>query len=290
MPEYHVSRYRRTIVALLLGVSVITVLIVAHDAQWQVTGGERPPPAHTGEPSAVSSRWYRPSTTVTWRWQLSGVVDPATTYDLHNLDLYDTPVSTLAAIRARGEHSVCYLSAGSWEEWRPDAAAFPAVVLGQALDGWPGERWLDIRRLDLLAQLMNARLDLCKAKGFEAVEPDNVDGYTNTTGFPLTYADQIAYNRWLAEQAHARGLGIALKNSAEQVDDLAEIFDFAIVEECFTYDECRRYTPFVARGKAVLAVEYTVETTAFCAQAQQLNFRAMQKRRGLDAWALPCWP
>jgi hypothetical protein len=58
-------------------------------------------------------------------------------------------------------------------------------VIGDPYEGWPGERWLDIRRIDLLAPLIGQRLELCRIKGFDAVEPDNIDGYTNDTGFSL---------------------------------------------------------------------------------------------------------
>ncbi len=69
----------------------------------------------------------------------------------------------------------------------------------------------------LLAPLMRARLDLCQAKGFDAVEPDNIDGYQvdGGTGFPLTAGDQLRYNRWIAAEAHCRGLSIGLKNDSD---------------------------------------------------------------------------
>ena len=56
-----------------------------------------------------------------------------------------------------------------------------------------------------------ARLDLCKAKGFDAVEPDNMEIYTNDTGFPLTYEDQLKFALWLADEAHKRGLAIGVE-------------------------------------------------------------------------------
>jgi hypothetical protein len=282
---------RRLRIAATLLVGFISCGGLALWASWlRAEEGTMVRPTSSASTPTAPGAWYRPPQDVTWRWQLTGTVDPQARYDLHDLDLFDTPERTVATIRARGEHAVCYLSAGSWEDWRPDAAAFPEVVRGRPLDGWPGERWLDIRRLDLLGPAIGARLDLCKAKGFAAVEPDNIDGYANESGFPLTAADQLAYNRWLAEQAHARGLGIALKNDAEQVAELVAVFDFAIVEECFTYDECAAYLPFIASGKAVLAVEYRDDSPEFCAQARQLGFRALLKRRDLDAWARLCWP
>jgi hypothetical protein len=69
--------------------------------------------------------------------------------------------------------------------------------------------------MDLLESIMEARLDMCKAEGFDGIEPDNVDGFLNDTGFPLTYEDQLRYNIWLADKAHERGLSIGLKNDMD---------------------------------------------------------------------------
>ena len=110
-------------------------------------------------------------------------------------------------------------------------------MLGRG-NGWPGERWLDIRRLSVLEPLMATRFDMCRDKGFDAVEPDNMDGYRNSTGFPLTAHDQLAYNRLIAELAHERGLAVGLKNDLDQIPELVGDFDFAVNEECAEYDEC----------------------------------------------------
>jgi hypothetical protein len=104
---------------------------------------------------------------------------------------------------------------------------------------------------------MRARLDQCRDKGFDGVEPDNIDGYTNDTGFPLTYADQIEHNKWLAAEAYQRELSIGLKNDPDQVADLLATFDWALTEDCFAEYCCDRLLPFVAAGKAVFSAEYT---------------------------------
>ncbi|HZZ00980.1 MAG TPA: endo alpha-1,4 polygalactosaminidase, partial [Candidatus Baltobacteraceae bacterium] len=78
------------------------------------------------------------------------------------------------AERALG--SVC-VDAGTWEKWRPDASQFPKSVLGLPDGGWPGERWLDIRQTSVLEPIVNKRLQLCKSKNFDGVDPDNLDGY-----------------------------------------------------------------------------------------------------------------
>jgi hypothetical protein len=228
-----------------------------------------------------------PPRDVTWAWQLTGTLDLSGRLGLYDIDLFGTSAAQVAQIHAQGGKAVCYLSAGTWEDWRPDAGQFPAAVRGQS-NGWPGEVWVDIRAEPVRA-VMRARLDLCKAKGFDAVEPDNIDGYSNRTGFPLSAADQLAYNRWLAAEAHARGLGIALKNDAEQAGQLAGDFDFALVEECAAYGECAAYAPFTQAGKAVLAVEYGGSAAAFCAEFNRLGFRGLLKRMDLDAWYQACW-
>ena len=160
---------------------------------------------------------------------------------------------------------------------------FPESVLGDPLEGWPGERWLDIRQIDLLAPIMSARLDLAQSKGCDGVEPDNIDGYANQSGFQLSADDQLAYNRWLAEQAHLRQLSIGLKNDLDQVSDLLPHFDWALNEQCFQYNECDLLLPFIQAGKAVFGVEYELEPDAFCSQANALDFDWLKKNLELDA-------
>ncbi len=238
--------------------------------------------------------WWQPPVNTTWQWQLTDPVDPSFDVEMYDIDMFDNDPSTVAALHAQGRKVICYISVGSWEEWRPDADQFPESVLGNNYEGWPGEKWLDIRQIELLAPIMRARLDWCKAKGFDGIEPDNIDGYTNDTGFPLTYQDQLQYNIWLANEAHARGLSIGLKNDDEQVGDLLSHFDWAMTEDCFAEGWCADVQPFIAAGKAVFAAEYTDQMTVneflsgVCPQAQAMGFSAILKDRDLDAWRTGC--
>ncbi len=205
-----------------------------------------------------------------------------------DIDLFDNSASVVATLHGQGRKVICYMSAGSWEDWRPDSSDFPESVLGNYLEGYDDERWLDIRQLDVLGPIMGARLDLCRDKGFDGVEFDNIDGYSNSTGFPLRAADQVAYNTWLANAAHERGLSAGFKNDLDQVTDLEPSFDFAIVEECFQYDECDLALPFIEAGKAVFEVEYSGTLESFCPQANAMGFMSMKKHQSLDAWRQPC--
>jgi hypothetical protein len=234
---------------------------------------------------------WRPALNTSWQWQLDGAIDQTVDAQLFDIDLFETEASLVAALHAQGRKVVCYISVGSWEEWRPDADQFPPAVLGNDYEGWPGEKWLDIRQIDQLAPIMRARLDACRAKGFDGIEPDNIEGYANATGFPLTAQDQLTYNIWLADEAHARGLSIGLKNDPDQVAELLPYFDWALTEDCFDQGWCDQLTPFVTAGKAVFAAEYTdtgMTTGQFCPQANALNFNGILKHRELDAWRQAC--
>jgi hypothetical protein len=239
-------------------------------------------------PPPTTSRWI-PAQHTTWQWQLTTPVDQSVDAQMFDIDLFDNSASVVAALHAKGARVVCYLDAGTFEPGRPDASAFPAAAIGKELPDWPGEHWLDVRRLDVLGPIMDRRLDLCKQKGFDGVEFDNVDAYANDSGFPLSAADQLAYNRSLAAAAHARGLSAGLKNDLDQAAALQPDFDWALNEQCYQYKECDRLQPFLAAGKAVFVAEYSLDTSAFCAQANAAGIMALRKRLALDAWRQTCW-
>jgi hypothetical protein len=254
---------------------------------------DTPVPTNTPEPTPTPGNWWVPPQRTTWQWQLTDLpVDQSYDVDMYDIDIFDNDASVVASLHAQGRKVIGYFSAGSWEDWRPDAGQFPPEVLGND-NGWPGEKWLDIRRLDILGPIMEARMDLAVQKGFDGVEPDNVDGYSNKTGFPLTYQDQLDYNIFLANAAHERGLSVALKNDIEQIVDLEPHFDWALNEQCFQYRECDwpngGLLNFINAGKAVMNVEYKLRTNKFCPQANAWNFNSMKKNLDLDAWMEPCW-
>jgi len=235
--------------------------------------------------------WWQPAPGLTWQWELGDEdIDTSIEADVYDIDLY-VDQSIIDALHAKGRKVICYISVGSWEDWRPDKDQFPPEVLGKDYDGWPGERWLDIRQLDKLAPIMRARLDLCQSKGFDAVEPDNMEIYTNDTGFLLTYEDQLKYALWLADEAHQRGLAIGVKNAPDQVKDLVDHFDFAITEDAFYYDWAEEMKPFIEVGKPVFAAEYTDlggDFESYCRKSRELKFSTILKNRDLDAWIRTC--
>lgn len=232
---------------------------------------------------------WQPTPGTTWFIQYSGTLNLNKNVQVYNIDLFETSKTTIQTLQAKGIKVMCYFSAGSWENWRPDAGDFPSSVLGNNLEGWPGEKWLDIRQIGILGPIMGARLDIAVDKGCDGVDPDNVDGYTNNPGFPLTYNDQLTYNLWLSQQAHARGLSIGLKNDLEQINDLVDHFEWALNEECFDYNECNLLLPFINQNKAVFGIEYERALSTFCPQANTKQFSFILKNWDLDAYQENCW-
>jgi hypothetical protein len=239
------------------------------------------PPTATSVPATAtpSGSWWKPAVKSPWHWQLDDPVDfnnlhPVVFYDI---DLFNTPASDVAALHAQGIKVVCYFSAGSYEDGRPDSGQFTAADKGAKMEGWP-EYWIDTRSANV-RNIMAARIQLCKDKGFDGVEPDNIDGYSNNTGFPLTYATQLDYNRFLATTAHNLGLAILLKNDGDQAVDLWQDFDGELNEECFAYSECDVLnTYFVQNNKPVFHVEYGTALSTFCpTTADQLHFNSLRK-------------
>jgi hypothetical protein len=239
-------------------------------------------------PATAAAFWHPAPTTAPWQWQLQGKLDPGVDASVFDLDGFETSKAQVAGLKAEGRKVICYLDVGSWENYRPDRGQFPRSVRGATYEGFPEERWLDISRYSLFRKPLEARIAMCGRKGFDAVEPDNLAGFENKTGFDLTAADQLRFNRWIARQVHRRGMAVALKNDPTQVPQLVGAFDFAIVEECFQYDECGAYSPFVRAGKAVYEAEYELEPSEYCAQAAKLEFSAI--RKSYDLFARPWEP
>jgi hypothetical protein len=211
---------------------------------------------------------------------------PPTLYDV---DGFTTDTATVAALHDRGAIVVCYVETGAWERYRPDAADYPADVLGLSLAGYPDERYVDIRA-DAVFERVRARVQMCADKGFDAVEPDIDDSYTEQTGFAITRRDNVAFNARVAELVHSLGLLIALKNGDEPEFALAmePLVDFAIVEQCFEFDSCESFEPFVRAGKPVLVAEYDLDPAEFCAAADRQGFVAASMTEALTGETTPC--
>jgi hypothetical protein len=225
--------------------------------------------------------WVPSSTEpIHFHWQLSTTfsaprdVLPGDGAIVYDIDGQENDAATVAALHALGPNVkvVCYVDVGTLESFRPDAASFPASVIG-APNGWPGESWLDVRQQSILLPLMKARFQSwCKDKGFDAVEPDNLDAWENSPGFPITEAENISYDLAIAKMGHAMGLSMGLKNLPENAPSIEPDFDWALDEQCYQYDECSYFkTSFIAKGKAVFDVEYSQSPDCSDATGAHMN-------------------
>ncbi|WP_395848703.1 endo alpha-1,4 polygalactosaminidase [Cystobacter fuscus] len=253
------------------------------DGNLEAVRGPEAPLSDGGTPT-----WWRPTpaTPIHWHWQLSqdfsfprDVLPNKTVYDL---DGELTSAETVAKLHALGPDVVviCYFDAGVYEDYRSDKARFPASVIGNPDEGWDGSYWLDIRQLDILLPIMRDRMiNWCKNKGFDAIEPDETEVWSNDSGFPITKAQNNAFNKAIADLAHSLGMSVGLKGNNTEAPELVNYFDWALTEQCWEYDECALFkNSFIAQGKAVFNVEYNVNPN--CTRANQWHINS--SRRDLE--------
>lgn len=296
--------------ALILS-AVLSACAMTTQAQSQRTTRRRP--ATTATTSIARPSIWRPALRTSWHWMIDHRLDLANAKDMGLVDIdgtvlqgdrplvYDidwefNPASVVAALHTNGAKVICYVDVGAFEAYRPDAKSFPLIVRGRPDSHWEGSQWLDIRQRDILLPIMRARFQICKDKGFDAIEPDEVDGYANNSGFPLTYLDQLSYNRAIADLAHSLGMSVGLKGDVEQAKDLWRSFDWTLNEQCYEFKECGALsTYFVKNGKAVFVVEYddrfsghVADKKQFCPLANVANFNAMKMPLDLDGGRSPC--
>jgi hypothetical protein len=214
--------------------------------------------------AARAEGWWKLPLHPTWYWQLDGTVNNDVPVEIYDVDGFENSAAEVSLLHAKGWHVVCYIDVGTAEDFRPDFDEFPKSVLGKS-NGWPGEHWLDIRQLSILEPIMTARFQMCREKGFDAVEPDNMEGYANKTGFPLTAQEQLTYNEWVANEVHSLGMAVLQKNDGEQTVEQEPYFDGALTEECNQFHECADFDPYLLAGKPVLNAEYKLPTKKFCA-------------------------
>jgi len=228
-----------------------------------------------------SGSWWAPAPQTTYQWQLTGTIDTSLNVSMYDIDLFDNTDATIQTLHNKGRAVICYFST-QYESWRPDAGDFTKAVLGKNLDDWAGEKYVDIRS-PVVRKIMTSRMDLAVSKGCDGIEPDNVDGYQANTGFPLTAADQINFNTFLATEAHSRGLSVGLKNDGDQAKQLQPSFDWALNEQCYEFKECDLLNPFITAGKAVFNTEYSGTAAKVCPYMVGLKFSSLLKNLDLDA-------
>ncbi len=265
-------------------------------------GGDGEDDSHLDDNSSFTlhENIYMPKRGTSFSIVLDGKIPADFSGDVVDLDAFDTSAETVAALHAKGKKVFAYLSVGSWEEYRPDKDRFPKEVVGKNYPGWEGEKFLDIRAVDKLAPLMRKRFDMIARKGFDGIEPDNIDIYTedadenNGTGFNLTLEDARKYAQFLIDEAHKRHLSIGQKNAPELTEAYGDLFDWALLEDPFYEKFAPVFKIYTEHDKAVFALSYLDNTSKekflreYCTQAVPLGYTAILKDRDLTAVETTC--
>lgn len=258
---------------------------------------ERPP---THPPTGNYTGW-QPEVGTSWQIELLHPLRNASfDADVYDIDLETNPKSTIADLHSMGRKVICYFSAGTYENWRPEKGKFKSADLGKALEDWPKEKWVDTNSQNV-RDIMAARLDMAESKGCDGVDPDNVDAYDNDNGLGLTQSDAIDYVNWLAGEAHARNLSIGLKNAGDIIDSVIKGMQWSVNEQCAQYEECETYDAFPQAGKPVFHIEYpkgdstnnedpvsAKQLKSACDFPDAKDFSTIIKNMNLDDWVELC--
>lgn len=231
-----------------------------------------------------------PAGSVAWDWQIgasseANIVTP-TGVKLMDVDGFGTSAAKVTELNAKGIYTVCYINAGSYQPSLPDSDQYPSYLKIQADPNWPGEYFLDVTDVfkanSVLATILNNRLKMCADKGFAALEPDNLQNDENVSGGLITTQQQIDFNGWIADRAHAYGLAVFQKNGPDKIlltdrtgKMMVEKFDGILNESCQQYSECGPLAEYVKRGKLALNTEYS--GTLDCMLSNSLNINSIKR-------------
>ncbi|KAH6665759.1 glycoside hydrolase superfamily [Halenospora varia] len=256
------------------------------------------PPSANNTNSTLGSYW-QPSAGLTWQIILqSPITSTAPNVSVYDIDLFENNSTLVKTLHSQGRKVICYFSAGSYEDFRDDADQFKKSDRGSALKNWPGEYWLNTNSTNV-RRIMRSRLDLAKNLGCDGVDPDNLDGYDNNPGFPLTTQTAIDYLTFLAIEAHSRGLAIGLKNSGKIVDATVGFLQWVVNEQCVAFGECGMFRKYIQMNKPVFHIEYPKgagsaggveisQRNAICGDPSRTGFSTVMKTTALNDWLETC--
>ncbi len=187
----------------------------------------------------------------TFDYQIGGAYAPSSSVTVVDRDRTDSPVA--------GKYNVCYINA--FQSQPGESGSWGSLLLrtsggGLVQDpGWPGEYVVDTRQSAAVATFVGSWIKACAAKGFQAVELDNLDSYTRSGGL-LSASNNLDVFGRLVAIGHAAGVAVGQKNTVDQSSAAKALgADFAVAEECQVYSECSGYS--AVYGAAWVEIEYT---------------------------------
>ena len=286
-------------VLVIVGVALLLKTFAATPGVWSPTGDAPITYAWMLDGEVTPAAVQKQDTSLLQLTNLQGTAIPAA--KVIDIDGFNNSAADVAALHGAGYKVVCYIDTGVWEAGRPDDGDFPGAskyvstkpdpgspatlpqyagvnILGNPdQNNGDGGNWssgghpnlyMDVANQGAILPIEYKRIDMCKQKGFDAIEPDEMDDYSNSPGFAdVTYAAQVSYNKAIAAYAHGSAnslapISIGMKDDIEQSKDLAGSFDWVLNEECYEYSECTSsdngggLTNFKQANKAVWVAEY----------------------------------
>lgn len=204
--------------------------------------------------------------------------------DLIILDANLQSAATIKKQKAQGKKVICYISAGTIENWRSDAKkAMDTASLGKKYKGFEStEQWVNILEWQSVKPIMESRINQAASKGCDGVEFDNIDCWDHGSqcvpgaSKPQLKKKQIEYIKWLSQTAHSKGLAVGLKNVNGIASEVLSYGDFAI-EEGNPASEFSKFGKFTSQNKAVISVQYSDQGGNVCANAKKNKMLAKYK-------------
>ncbi|KAK3202029.1 hypothetical protein GRF29_164g1474577 [Pseudopithomyces chartarum] len=258
-----------TVLALALGLGLGLGLTLGRDSDDDndddnnnAGTGNNDGSTNTTLPPTPRPTLWRPSVNSTWQIVLQSEIllsgsPPSITpnVDIYDVDLFETPKSTITTLHSLGKKVICYFSAGSYEKGRPDAGGYEESDLGDVMEGWPDERWVRLGS-ESVRRVVKGRVELAAGKGCDAVDGDNVDGFQNKNGLSLTASDSISFMSFLSNITAPLNLSLGLKNAGDIIPSVLPLVHFSVNEQCVDESECETFAPFIEDGKPVFHIEY----------------------------------
>ncbi|KAB8077567.1 glycoside hydrolase superfamily [Aspergillus leporis] len=256
------------------------------------------PPTSGG---GVTTAKWQPAVGTKWQIELLYKLnDTSVDADIYDIDLFLNDKSIIDDLHSQGRKVICYFSAGSWENFRPDQNKFKDSDKGNTLDGWPNEKWLNLNSQNV-RNIMISRLDMAKEKDCDGVDPDNVDAYDNDNGLDMKEQDSVNFMMWLANEAHSRNMSIGLKNAGAIIPAVIDNMQWSVNEQCAQYKECDTYAQFTAKNKPIFHIEYpkgedvnneikvsSTQQKSACNFTDSNQFSTIIKNMVLDNWIQTC--
>eukprot|EP00127_Corallochytrium_limacisporum_P005275 Clim_evm6s202 gene=Clim_evmTU6s202 len=233
----------------------------------------------------MSTQWWQPTPGGLWNYVLQGEDRYEPVLDVIDIDPALIETADFERIHGQGARIICYFSAGTKEDYRPDASDFPASDVGNNLPDYPNEQYVDIRSAAIL-NIMKDRMDSFATMNCDGVEADNVDVYSNDSGFNISQQDAVTYVTELANYAHSKNMAFALKNAPELISSVLSVCDMAVVEECKQFGFCNEFDPFISSNKPVYSVEYTGNGSGVCPTLLGKTFSGIIKSVDLTEFPL----